>query len=171
MFAVQFGILYTSPFCSGHVNNLYNTAFWHLVHSGLSTGEAESRLRVSPLKLCRSLTLAVMLAQLNCEAVPTVQGEHWWHTLHSMCYIAKAFISCSQSCLVVTNYGFIPWPDHTYYLNALHGSQQGVWLGLLYCIYVYAKAECFPVTQQILCNSAVRHKGMLLDCICTFVCV
>ena len=75
MFAVQFGMLYSSCLCSGHVNNLYNTAFWHLVHSGLSTGEAESRLWVSPLKLCRSLILVVILAWLNCEAMPTVQGE------------------------------------------------------------------------------------------------
>ena len=30
-----------------HINNLYNTCFWALVHSGLSTTEAEKRLSVS----------------------------------------------------------------------------------------------------------------------------
>ena len=30
-----------------HINNLYNTCFWSLVHSGLSTTEAEKKLSVS----------------------------------------------------------------------------------------------------------------------------
>ena len=30
----------------GHVNNLYNTAFWALVHSGLSPDKAEANLKV-----------------------------------------------------------------------------------------------------------------------------
>lgn len=30
-----------------HINNLYNTCFWNLVHSGMSSLDAEKRLRVS----------------------------------------------------------------------------------------------------------------------------
>jgi tRNA(His) guanylyltransferase len=30
----------------GHINNLYNTTFWAIVHSGKSEQEAEERLRV-----------------------------------------------------------------------------------------------------------------------------
>lgn len=30
-----------------HVNNVYNTSFWALVHSGMSPEDAEKKLRVS----------------------------------------------------------------------------------------------------------------------------
>ena len=35
-----------------HINNLYNTCFWTLVHSGLTAVEAEKRLCVSCLRKC-----------------------------------------------------------------------------------------------------------------------
>lgn len=34
-------------FLPGHINNLYNTTFWAIVHSGKTETEAEEQLRVS----------------------------------------------------------------------------------------------------------------------------
>lgn len=40
----QFAYIYF--FILGHINNLYNTCFWALVHSGKTETEAENILRV-----------------------------------------------------------------------------------------------------------------------------
>ena len=68
--------LYNSCFCSiltwlqcfdgivsllGHINNLYNTCFWKLVHSGLTTADAEKRLyvRVAVYVQCAPVYMAM----------------------------------------------------------------------------------------------------------------
>jgi hypothetical protein len=49
----------------GHINNLYNTTFWAIVHSGKSEQEAEEKLRVcyfyfdiGPGKFCTEESLS-----------------------------------------------------------------------------------------------------------------
>lgn len=42
----KFGIVPHLEINLGHINNLYNTTFWAIVHSGKSEQEAEEKLRV-----------------------------------------------------------------------------------------------------------------------------
>ena len=37
----------TDSLLAGHINNLYNTCYWNLIHAGHTPESAEQRLRVS----------------------------------------------------------------------------------------------------------------------------
>ena len=39
-------------YCAGHINNLYNTCFWALVHDGVTNTEAVDLLRVYTHYVC-----------------------------------------------------------------------------------------------------------------------
>lgn len=63
--ASTFGIVPHLPTTLGHINNLYNTTFWAIVHSGKSEQEAEEKLRVcysyfdvGPGKFCTEESLS-----------------------------------------------------------------------------------------------------------------